>query len=467
MASTLYLQLPARAAIAATGAVSAAGAAGMASVDAQWREFLFPYCVASTEKNILQHGKLGWAALSPLAQGVTEVVLLVSASDVTMLKVTVPPMPFAKLKLALPNLLEEQLLADPADLLFVAAPPVDGSCVVAVVSRSWMEQLSRWCESFAVRKISAYSIATGLPSDLPIDAPSKTKDFNSLHANNLSTNLSKTKTSVLIESLQEAHAGFDLSVYTQGQQAAGLYLDVSYSASHPEAFNEAIWNALQLLVPQGDLTIYVEPSLTPSLQKNAALHQDRTVHFLPIDWKCKLASISSRSLDLFSSLQLEGQKTFDWMRWRWSVILGACALLLSVLGLNWEWWTLQRESDLIRASVLSTYKTSFPNETVIRDPLAQMQQKINTAKKLTGQSSNDDFLVLSGLFAQAWEQTLGVLPVASVTTMEYRERSLYVTPKNMGDVPVDRLRTGLKERSLSLDIKEGILKISVDTGVAR
>ena len=467
MASTLYLQLPARAATAVTAAVGTFSTTG---ADAQWREFLFPYCVASAEKNILQQGKLGLAALSSLAKDFTQVVVLVSASDVTMLKVTVPPMPFAKLKLALPNLLEEQLLADPADLLFIAAPPVDGSCVVAVVSRSWMEQLSRLCESFPVRKISAYSIAPVLPADLPIDLSSNTKDSQSLNAN-LNTRLNTTKTSVLIESMQDTHEGFDLSVYTQGQQAAGLYLDVSHSASHPEAFNDAIWNALQLFAPQGDLTIYVEPSLTPALQKNTALFQDttqeRTVHFLPIDWKCKLASISSRSLDLFSSLQLEGKKTFDWMRWRWSLILGTCAVLVTVLGLNWEWWTLQRESDLIRASLLSSYKTSFPNETVIRDPLAQMQQKINTAKKLTGQSSNDDFLVLSGLFAQAWEQTLGALPVASVAAMEYRERSLYVTPKNMADVPLDRLRSGLKERSLILDVKEGILKISVDTGVAR
>lgn len=451
MASTLYLQMPARAAVVGNAVVSKMGAGTALGADEQWREFLFPYCVASAEKNILQQGKLSLAALSPLAQSVAQVFVLVSASDVTMLKVKVPPMPFAKLKLALPNLLEEQLLADPADLLFIAAPPVDGMCVVAVVSRSWMEQLSRLCESFAVRKIAAYSIASGLP----------------LNAKELGDSDTAIKTSVLIESLPETHGGFDLSVCARDQLAAGLYLDASPSASNPAAFNELIWNALQLLAPRGDLDVYVDPSLMPALKNNASLAQERTVHFFSNDWKCKLASISSHSLDLFSSLRLEGKKTFDWMRWRWSIMLAACALLLSVLGLNWEWWTLQRESDLIRASVLATYKTSFPNETVIRDPLAQMQQKINAAKKLTGQSSNDDFLVLSGLFAQVWEQTLGVLPVASVTSMEYRERSLYVTPKNMGDVPIDRLRAGLKERSLSLDIKEGILKISVDTGVAR
>jgi general secretion pathway protein L len=427
MASTLYLQLPAKAAVGASE---------------QWNEFLFPYCLASAEKNILQQGTQRIVSLLPLARDVAQLVLMVSASDVTVLKVAVPPMPFAKLKLALPNLLEEQLLADPADLLFIAAPPVDGLCVVAVVSRTWMEQLSTLCEQFSVRKISAYATATGLP-------------------------LHKDQTSVLIEALPASNEGFDISVSGQDQQVAGFYLDVRHLSSAPDTLHPSLLEAVQLLAPQGDLTIYAEPGVATELQKSAAQLQDRILHFHAVDWKIKLASLSPKSLDLFSSLQLEGKKAFDWIRWRWSLILFACAILICVLGLNWEWWNLQRESNAIRGSLLSTYRTSFPNETVVRDPLIQMQQKINAAKKLTGQSSNDDFLVLSGLFAQVWDQTVGILPVAGVATMEYRERSLYVTPKNMSEVPDDRLRSGLKERNLTLDIKEGVLKITVDTGGAR
>lgn len=427
MASTLYLQVPAKAA---------------AGAGEHWDEFLFPYCLASAEKNILQQGTQRIISLLSLAPDLAQVVLMVSASDVTVLKVAVPPMPFAKLKLALPNLLEEQLLADPAELLFIAAPPVDGMCVVAVVSRAWMEQLSRLCEQFSVRKISAYATATGLP----------------LHAD---------QTSVLIEALPATNEGFDISVSSQDQQVAGFYLDVHHLSATPDTLHQSLIEAVQLLVPQGDLAIYAEPGVTLELQKNAAQLQDRALHFHPVDWKIKLASISPKSLDLFSSLQLEGKKAFDWIRWRWSLILFACAVLISVLGLNWEWWTLQRESNAIRGSLMSIYKTSFPNETVVQDPMIQMQQKINAAKKLTGQSSNDDFLVLSGLFAQVWDQTVGILPVAGVASMEYRERSLYVTPKNMSEVPVDRLRSGLKVRNLNLDVKEGVLKITVDAGGAR
>ncbi|MFZ6802038.1 type II secretion system protein GspL [Undibacterium sp. Di24W] len=427
MASTLYLQLPARAAI---------------SADEKWEEFIFPYCLASADKNILQQGKQGLASLLGLVQDVAQLVLMVSASDVTVLKVAVPPMPFAKLKLALPNLLEEQLLTDPAELLFIAAPPVEGMCVVAIVSRAWMEQLARLGEQFPVRKISAYSTITGLP----------------LHAG---------QTSVLIEALHASNESVDISVCSEDQQVAGFYLDAHQTTSKPDALSQAVWSAVQLLAPQGDLSVYGEPALIAELQKTSFQLQDRVLQFYPADWKIKLASISSKSLDLFSSLQLESKKAFDWLRWRWSLIFLGCAVAVSVFGLNWEWWTLQRESNAIRSSVLAIYKTSFPNETVIRDPLAQMQQKINVAKKLTGQSSNDDFLVLSGLFAQVWDQTVGILPVAGVTTIEYKDRSLYVIPKNIAEVPIERLRAGLKERNLTLDVKEAVLKITVDAGGAR
>lgn len=427
MASTLYLQLPAKAVIDA---------------GTQWEDFLFPYCLASAEKNILQQGRLGLSALLSQAQDTAQIVILLSASDVMMLKLSVPPMPFSKLKLALPNLLEEQLLADPAELLFVAAAPVDGVCLVAVVARDWMMQLTGLCERFGSRKISAYSIAQGLP-------------------------LSSDQTSVLIESTHGSGLGFDISAQGNQQPAAGFYLNAQHIAKEHEANQHLISNAIQLLAPQGALNLYVETELMSTLQAVQATLLDREVQIFSADWKTKLTSLSARSLDLLSGLRLEGKKTFDWLRWRWSILLLSSAVILSLIGLNWEWWSLQRESDAVRTSLISIYKTSFPNDKVVRDPMVQMQQKISTAKKLTGQSSDDDFLVLSGQFAQVWDQTVGVLPSASVAIMEYREHTLFVTPKKIAEVPIERLRAGLQERNLRLDVKEAVLKITVETGGAR
>ena len=142
-------------------------------------------------------------------------------------------------------------------------------------------------------------------------------------------------------------------------------------------------------------------------------------------------------------------------------------VLIVIVGLNTEWWKLQREYDAVRNSITTTYKTAFPNETVIRDPLAQLQQKMNAARKLTGQSSSDDFLVLDAQFAQVWDLVVGAQMSATVSNVEYREKSLWVTPKSSADLPVDRLRAALKEKNLSLDVKEAVLKVSVETGGVR
>lgn len=53
----------------------------------------------------------------------------------------VPPLSDAKLKLALPNLVEEQLLADPSDCVIVAGRAADNSRLIAVVQRDWLELL--------------------------------------------------------------------------------------------------------------------------------------------------------------------------------------------------------------------------------------------------------------------------------------------------------------------------------------
>ena len=423
MASTLYIQLPPRSVADTLGA---------------WGNQTFPYCLASAEKNILQHGRHAFSNLQDLSKDAAQVIFLVSASDVSFLHVAVPPMPFAKIKAALPNLLEEQLLADPADLLFVATPPVDGFCSVAVVVRAWMEQVLGLGTQLGASKISAFAVSTSMANDAEMST-------------------------VLIESVAADYRMFEVAVKSANQTASGLSIDAEGMELTNPNLVQQIHNAIEILVPQENLLCLVEPALEPLLQEFAAT-KDREVKFAPLDWKAKIAGISNQTIDLFSSLNLEGKHSFDWHKWRWTISLMAAMLLISLFALNWKWWSLRREANMIRDSIQATYQNSFPREPVSRDPLFQMQQKINTAKKLAGQSSNDDFLVLSAQFAQAWDQLVPSQGVASVANIEYRERSLFVTPKNLAEVPIEPLRAALKERSLKLDVKDGLLKISVELG---
>ena len=185
MASTLYIQLPPRAVADTLGA---------------WGDQTFSYCLASEEKNVLQQGRHAFSNLQELSKDAAQVILLVSASDVSFLHVAVPPMPFAKIKAALPNLLEEQLLADPADLLFVATPPVDGFCAVAVVVRAWMEQVLGLGTQLGAGKISAFAISSCMT-----------------HQAEMST--------VLIEAIAANHQIFEVAVKDADQRTSGLSVD--------------------------------------------------------------------------------------------------------------------------------------------------------------------------------------------------------------------------------------------------
>ena len=65
----------------------------------------------------------GVAALSELAEQVKRaqrVVLLLAASDVTLLRIKMPPLSGAKLRAALPNLVEDRLMSDPEECVVVA-----------------------------------------------------------------------------------------------------------------------------------------------------------------------------------------------------------------------------------------------------------------------------------------------------------------------------------------------------------
>jgi general secretion pathway protein L len=71
----------------------------------------------------------------------------------------------AKFKSALPNLLEEQLTSDPADVALVATPVVNGEATVAVADRAWLETIAAKVKDWPVKKIAAF------PSQLALTLP--------------------------------------------------------------------------------------------------------------------------------------------------------------------------------------------------------------------------------------------------------------------------------------------------------
>ena len=92
----------------------------------------FPFAVAN-------HGRLqraGFTQLDALASLITHVhrvVILPAASDMTVLRISAPPLSASRLKTALPALVEESLLGDVADCQIVAGPDSQGMRTIAVI----------------------------------------------------------------------------------------------------------------------------------------------------------------------------------------------------------------------------------------------------------------------------------------------------------------------------------------------
>ncbi|MDE2429156.1 MAG: hypothetical protein KGM99_10530 [Burkholderiales bacterium] len=411
MASTLYISLPSR--VAAQGRPD-------------WTTQALPFALMSDDGRMQQQGNKSLVELKALAVGVRQLSLLLAASDVSMLTVKVPPMSAAKFKAALPNLIEEQITCDPADAVIVATAIVEGQASAAVADRAWMESIAKMVKDWPVKKITAF------PAQLAM-----------VYARD-----AEKTASVLIE---EKDGTRELLIRTGTVAGLGLTLDSD---------NEVL-PMVSLLTQQVATRIYVAANSLDAWRASAQqLGLNGQMTFAVAEWPMRVAGIDAQTPDLMTAIADVHKAHVDWTQWRWPLRLLAAVVLVNLAGLNFEWFTMKREARNLQNALTQTYRNSFPKETTILDPLAQMQQKVNLSKRLSGQLAPDDFAVLAAQFAQTWDR---VMPgkTSSIAGIEYKDRGLMVKIKSSENVPVDQLRAALAEQSLNIaSSSDGSLKIT-------
>lgn len=361
----------------------------------------------------------GVAALSELSEPVKRsqrVVLLLAASDVTLLRMKIPPMSAARLKAALPNLVEDQIMSDPAECVIVAGETHEDLRTVAVVNRSWLEILRKTLLALGARSIVA------LPSQLCLPyQPGAVSAAATEH-------------------------GTDVAITVRLAEQEGIGLSVV--ADQPESAAFEAMQSLGALVPSTPIALYVPPTrvrdyeeslhIAPALAERITVHGD--------SWQRWIDGADRVSLDLMAGLGTTGPK-FDWRPWRWPVALAAAVLAVNVIGLNTDWLRLEREAEALRRGMVQSYKTAFPKDTVV-DPLAQLRQKMTSAQRESGQLAPDDFLALAAAFGEAWGTTgKGTAPIAS---LEYRDRVLTVKLKPGSNASMEQISNALASRKLSV-----------------
>ncbi|WP_348700254.1 type II secretion system protein GspL [Duganella fentianensis] len=397
--STLFIRYPAKASIENGAAQSCA------------------YALVGDAGHLQQQGAAALGSLADLVASARRVVLLLAAADVTLLQVTAPPLSPARLKAALPGLVEEQVLGDPADCVLAAGPAdAQGVRTVAVAQRAWLERLAQ-----ALLAQGAHSIAL-LPAQLCLPYQPGT----------------------VTAALGVSDAGYELAV--RAAQSAGFGLTLSADAL-------AALQTLRALAGSDPVTLYLPAGL---LSQFAALQAgSEAVHGITVledQWVHWVAAIragaGAGALDLAPALGTTGNAGRQWQRWRWPLRIAVAALLVNVAGLNLEWLGLRRAADSVRQSMQQTFKAAYPNEPAIY-PLEQMRKNVALAKADGGEAAADEFTALSAALGEA----LAVLPRKDIiATLEYRDRALFLKVKpNMVDSAAQaQLRAALAARQLDL-----------------
>jgi general secretion pathway protein L len=386
--TTLYIRLPARA--DGEGALSR-------------------FAVVADSGAIEQQGEGVLRGLGDLVAASRRVLLLLAAVDVTLLQVKAPPLSGARLKAALPSLVEEQVLGDPAECALTAAPAqsADGMRSIAVVQRAWLEPLVRTMLTLGARAVTA------LPAQLCLP-------------------------------LEPGHVSAAIGP-SEITLRDGLYHGLGLAmTSTPEVALQTV----RALAGDAPLTLYVPAAELGEYQALAAeagpaitLEEDR--------WEHWIAGSKTTNLDLVPALGSAGARATDWQRWRWPMVLALLAVIVNLAALNIQWLRMKREADATRLAMLQTFKAAYPKETVIQDPVAQMRLNIARAKAASGQVGADEFTYLAAAFGEAARALPRPLGVAAV---DYRERALSVKlkPESADPGVLSQLKAALAARNLSL-----------------
>jgi len=395
--TTLYIRYPARAAAAPDTGVPTS----------------CQFALVGDGGNVMQQGAGALGNLGDLVAGARRVVLLLAAADVTLLRVKVPPLSAAKLKAALPSLVEEQILGDPADCVLALAPASSdsGERVIAVVNRAWLEVLVKALVAQGAHGISA------LPTQLCLP----------LQPGGASA------------ALGVDDAGLELTLRSAQYEGMGLTLP-------PQP--EAALHTVRALAGDAPVTLYVAPALRAEYEKLAQSVQGIMVE--EDHWAHRISAAKAVQMDLAAGLgAVSGASARAWQRWKWPVYIAVAALLVNIVGANVEWFRLRSEAASERQAMVQVFRSAYPNQPVTGDPAAQMRRNISIARASSGGSSGDEFTAMSAAFAEA----LAMLPNREVVaSLEYKERGMTVKlkPNSVDANGLTQVQSALAARKLAL-----------------
>jgi general secretion pathway protein L len=316
-----------------------------------------------------------------------QVVLLADTRDVLFLQAKVPPLSGAKLRLALPNLLEDQLMQDPSQVCIAMGPALgDGEHLMGVIDRAWLEHVLGHFE----RK--GFKVLQVLPLCLTL----------ARRSNRLTLAVVHDGISLRSESKALGWHG--------GQDAVGRAdaIEFALAALGPKALE-----GLGGVDLQTDDDDWLEAAQVACAANNLSCQVQA------------LARPEESALDLLTGLgsrRRSGPPQWDWSIWRWPAWLAVACLGAWLLGLNLDWFNKRQEMSELQVARDRKFKLAMPNSRTDAEPVLQLKRQLASVRAQAGQAGAEDFAPLLARLSAA----LGARSVDALASLDYRDNKLRV-----------------------------------------
>ncbi|CAG4899999.1 type II secretion system protein GspL [Paraburkholderia gardini] len=399
--------------------------------------------------------RAGRSALALLPRA-SSTVLMVAARDLLMLAATVPPLKGPRLRQALPNVIEDQLIQDPqtCHIALDPQPLAAGRHLLAIVDRGWFRFVVEGFQAAGHRNLRAVPVTRCLPPAVAAETADALEEAVALaNADAASTRVAPGTTGATGATPAIVPAATPIVAAVLGRvvpTAPALLLDPALDHATPRVElaivrgtqgeglavpAAAVPATLGALAGAAPVTLYALtdlPGNEPRLTSNGALVSGAQ----PLTFEALARRAPECRFDLC-------QFEFASQPWRLDratlrhlrvpLLLAVASLVVAIVGANVQWMMLARERDNINAQMTELLLNAFPKTTVVLDAPDQMSRQLQQLRVAAGELSPDDFLSIADRLARS----LGSIPVNGIAALDYHDRRLDVTFKPEVKVDAD------------------------------
>lgn len=391
-------------------------------------------------------------------------VLIVAASDVLLTAAMVPPLPPARLRLALPNLVEDMLATDAAPCHIALGPALEAGAaprgprrrLLMVTDRAWLRAvLDQFAEhKHRRRHVVAAQLCLPLaepaatePTAAPVPEPAlaavaepsltpaapaapATADNPDEGAPQPATLVVEAAVSALAQSASLLDAAAPPPAATESTRLWQLSVRTGPYDGYGLLLNDQALAAWQALAPagqwHGDSAAHAHAPV-PALRTQKPVPRASRISE---SWRIWLAGaeacLREPQLDLAQFEFAQGRvDRWNLRAWRLPAVLAVLVLMVQIIGMNAQWLMLRQESRRIDAAQIDLLHAAFPNVPPVAEPTLLMRRQMEQVRTASGRSTPNDFLPLADSFARAARD----LPPDALLQLDYRAGTLYVTLK--------------------------------------